>query len=210
MGPRRARVIRWLVILASGLALPSVLASAQGNGGNSNSRADSTSARSGRYADACSQGNARYAKHDFPGAIAYYRGATELDPKNPMAYYLLGEAWLAAGNVAEAEVALNRASLESSEKDPAMRARILFVVADLKERQWKWDDARSAWQVYIDWTGRFPNSAAFPASARSRQRVIDAMLQQDKAYEAVRRRITETSDGGVFTDLSKSPPDASK
>ncbi|HXN33267.1 MAG TPA: hypothetical protein VN894_15450, partial [Polyangiaceae bacterium] len=66
------------------------------------------------------------------------------------------------------------------------------------------------WQVYLDWTSRFPHAAAFPASARSRQQVIDAMLQQDKVYEVVRRRIAETKDGGVFTDLSKSPSEGAK
>jgi hypothetical protein len=86
-----------------------------------------------------------------------------------------------------------------------MHARALFVIADLKERQWKWDDAKAAWQAYLDWTNRFPNAGTFPASARSRQQVIDVMLKQDKAYEIVRRRIAETKDGGVFTDLSKSP-----
>jgi hypothetical protein len=116
---------------------------------------------------------------------------------------LIGEAQLAAGNIAEAEAAWNRALLESSEKDPAVRGRILFVIADLKERQWKWEDAKVAWQVYSDWARSVPSESAFPASALSRRQVIDVMLRQDKNYEIVRRRIAETQDGGVFTDLSK-------
>jgi hypothetical protein len=40
----------------------------------------------------------------------------------------------------------------------------------------------------------------------SRQQVIDAMQKQDKAYAVVRQRIADTKAGGVFTDLSKSPP----
>jgi hypothetical protein len=79
-------------------------------------------------------------------------------------------------------------------------------LADLRERQKKWDDARAAWQVYLDWAAKFPAAGAFPTSGQSRQRVIDAMLKQDKAYEVVRQRIADTKNGNTFTDLSKSPP----
>jgi tetratricopeptide (TPR) repeat protein len=151
-----------------------------------------------------------YASRDFQRAVAFYRSAIEADPKNPLGHFLLGEAQLAAGDVVDAEATWNRAALESGEKDPALRARILFVIADLKERQWRWDDAKAAWQVYLEWTSRFPSAAGFPASARSRLQVIDAMLKQEKAYEVVRKRIAETKDGGAFTDLAKSPSEGSK
>jgi tetratricopeptide (TPR) repeat protein len=205
MRSRRTRVIPWLVLLA--LALPPVYAAAQDTGPAGR---DHKAIPSGKYTGLCSEGNAKYALRDFPAAIAHYHAAIELDPKNPLGHYLLGEAQLAAGNVADAEASWNRASLESGERDPAMRSRVLFVIADLKERQWKWDDAKAAWQVYLDWASRFPNAAAYPASARSRQQVIDAMLRQDKSYEVVRRRIEETKDGGVFTDLSKAPSERAK
>jgi tetratricopeptide (TPR) repeat protein len=163
-----------------------------------------------KYKDACSQGNAKYVAHDYAGAIAAYQSATAIDPKNPLAYYFLGEAQLAAGSLTEADSAWNRAALESGEGDPALRAKILFVLADLRERQKKWDDARAAWQVYLDWAAKFPAAGAFPTSGQSRQRVIDAMLKQDKAYEVVRQRIADTKNGNTFTDLSKSPPTGAK
>jgi tetratricopeptide (TPR) repeat protein len=191
-------------MLAPALALLPVAALAQG-GPAAKTHDEVPAAPSVKYVEACTRGNVKYATRDFQGAIALYRGAIELDPKNPLGYYLLGEAQLAAGNIAEADAAWSRASAESGERDPAMHARALFVIADLKERQWKWDDAKTAWQAYLDWANRFPNAVAFPASARSRLQVIDVMLKQDKAYEIVRRRIAETKDGGVFTDLSKSP-----
>jgi tetratricopeptide (TPR) repeat protein len=157
------------------------------------------------YKEACSQGNAKYAARDFPGAVQAYQKAIEIDPNNALAHYYLGEAQLAAGNTMEAEAAWNRASLAANEKDPALRARILFVIADLKERQKKWDEARAAWQVYLDWAAKFPNAGAFPGSGQSRQQAIDSMKKQDTAYAAVRQRIADTKAGGVFTDLSKSP-----
>jgi tetratricopeptide (TPR) repeat protein len=210
MPPRRTRVIPPLLLLAPALALAPILAFAQGGGSGPKKVDETAAAPSAKYAGICLQGNAKYASRDFDAAIALYRSAIESDPKNPLGHYLLGEAQLAAGNVAEADAAWNRASLESSEKDPTLRARILFVIADLKEREWKWDDAKAAWQVYLDWARSFPNAVVFPASAHSRQQVIDVMLMRDKACEVVRRRIAETKDGGVFTDLSKAPADAAK
>jgi tetratricopeptide (TPR) repeat protein len=170
----------------------------------------SGAAGSPKYKEACSRGNTKYAARDFPGAIEAYQAAIELEPKNPFAHYLLGEAQLAAGSLTEADAAWNRAALESGEADPALRAKILFVLADLRERQKKWDDARAAWQVYLDWAAKYPAASAFPTSGKSRQQVIDAMLKQDKAYEVVRQRIADTKNGNVFTDLSKSPPASGK
>jgi tetratricopeptide (TPR) repeat protein len=196
---------RWVVsgvLFVAALATVPVLALGEGGGSKTQ---EASLASSSKYAQACAQGNAKYGARDFQGAIAEYRAAIELDTKNPLGHYLLGEAQLAAGNVPEADATWNRALAASSDKDPAMHARILFVLADLRERQSKWDDAKTAWQTYLDYANRFPNAGAFPASAHSRQQVIDVMLKQDKAYEIVRKRIAEAKDGGVFTDLSKSP-----
>ncbi|MGH7437505.1 MAG: tetratricopeptide repeat protein [Polyangiaceae bacterium] len=160
------------------------------------------------YLKICEGGNAKYAGRDFTGAIDEYRKAIELAPKQALAFYFMGEAQLAAGNLTEADAAWNRASLESNEQDPVVRARVLFVVADLRERQKRWDDAKTAWQLYIDWAAKYPSSNAVTASGQSRQQVIDTMLKQDKAYDVVRERIKATADGGVFTDMAKSPPAA--
>jgi tetratricopeptide (TPR) repeat protein len=170
----------------------------------------STTSPSPKYKEALSQGTGKYAARDFAGAIDAYRRAIELDPKNPLGHYLLGEAQLAAGSLTEADAAWNRAALESSDRDPSLRAKILFVLADLRERQKKWEDAKAAWQVYLDWATRYPKAGAFPASGQSRQQFIDSMLKQDKAYEVVRQRIADTKGGGVFSDMSKAPPEGAK
>ncbi|MGH7269966.1 MAG: tetratricopeptide repeat protein, partial [Polyangiaceae bacterium] len=165
--------------------------------------AASSSAAPRAYTESCAQGNAKYASRDFAGAIDLYRKAIESSPHKPLGHYLLGEAQLAAGNLTEADASWSRAALESGDQDPAMRARILFVIADLKEREKKWDDAKAAWQVYADWAARYPDAGAFPQSAQSREQVISTMLAQDKAYEIVRERIARTADGGVFTTVPK-------
>jgi tetratricopeptide (TPR) repeat protein len=178
-------------------------------GGDGSASTDSSSALAGQaggFKDAVAQGTTKYAARDFAGAVASFQKAIEADPKNPLGHYFLGEAQLAAGNLTEAEAAWNRASLEAADKDPALRSKILFVLADLKERQHKWDDARAAWQVYLDWAAKSPNAGAFVGSGQSRQKSIDTMQQQDKSYAVVRQRIADTKTGNVFTDLSKPSP----
>jgi tetratricopeptide (TPR) repeat protein len=192
-----------VVLLVPALALAPVLAW----GGGAKKKTDaSASAPSREYSTTCAQGNSRYVARDFDGAIALYRKAIERAPHQALGYYLLGEAQLAAGNLPEAEASWTRAATEAGEKDPALEARILFVTADLKERQKKWEDAKAAWQVYLDWANRFPDVGVFPASAQSREAVLDTVIKQDKTSEIVRQRIAASQDGGVFSDSTKSPP----
>jgi tetratricopeptide (TPR) repeat protein len=159
------------------------------------------------YTSACATGNARYATKEYDAAVASYRKAVELAPDKPLAYYLLGEAQVAAGNLGEADAAFNHA-LEASGNDVSLHAKVLFCLADLKERQRKWEEARTAWQTYLDWADHHPNASAFPTTAQSRMQVLDGVLKQDKQYEVVRQRIAASADGGVFSDPAKSPPPA--
>lgn len=207
-----------LLLLPALVAAP-LSALADGSKGGAKKKGDDAAAASAaatppknmpskEYLKLCEAGNAKYAGRDFAGAIEQYRKAIELTPKHALAFYLMGEAQLAAGNLTEADAAWNRAALESNEQDPSLRAKVLFVTADLRERQKRWDDAKAAWQVYLDWAAKYPAASTFVASAQSRQQVIDTMLKQDKAYDVVRERINSTKNGGVFTDLSKTPPAA--
>jgi tetratricopeptide (TPR) repeat protein len=220
-GKRTLPGVPGLLLAAALVAAPSP-ASAQGGGASGTGGTKATSkkdaadatpappknAPSKEYVKLCEAGNAKYAGRDFAGAIEQYRKAIELTPKHALAFYFMGEAQLASGNLTEADAAWTRASLESNEQDPALRARVLFVVADLREREKRWDDAKAAWQVYLDWATKYPTSNAFASTAQSRLQVIDTMLKQDKAYDVVRERIASTKNGGVFTDMSKSPPAA--
>ncbi|MGD0527689.1 MAG: tetratricopeptide repeat protein [Polyangiaceae bacterium] len=193
-------------LLLPALALAAAPALAEGGKKKPAAVADDSTGGGAKYREACKDGNTKYAARDFVAAIAAYQKAIEIDPNNALGHYFLGEAQLAAGNLIEAEAAWNRASLAASDKEPALRARVLFVLADLKERQKKWDEARAAWQVYLDWAAKYPNAGAFPGSGQSRQQAIDSMKKQDAAYAVVRQRIADTKTGGVFTDLTKSPP----
>jgi tetratricopeptide (TPR) repeat protein len=157
----------------------------------------SAQADGAKFADACKQGNDKYEAKDIPAAIELYKKATALQPRNPLGHYLLGEAQLGAGDLVAAEAAWLQAEQVADAGPPGLKAKVLFVIADLRERQKKWDDAKAAWQKYADFAAKVPDGGAFPDSAQSRSQMIDDMLKQDKSYEVVRQRIRD-EDGGAL------------
>jgi len=143
-----------------------------------------------------SKGNEKFVAKDVQGAIDAYRRAIQLAPKNPLGHYMLGVGLLAAGNPQEAEVSFKQAA-DVGEGSPPIKARALFALADLKERQKKWEEAKSAWQTYADYVGKHAD-AGYPESASTKTAALDDMLKQDKAYDVVRERIAaEKADGGA-------------
>ena len=134
-----------------------------------------------------SKGNEKFIAKDVQGAIDAYRRAIQLAPKNPLGHYMLGVGLLAAGNAQEAEISFKQA-VEVGESAPPIKARALFALADLKERQKKWEEAKAAWQTYADYVSKHAG-AGYPESAASKSQALDDMLKQDKAYDIVRERI---------------------
>jgi tetratricopeptide (TPR) repeat protein len=148
------------------------------------------------FMEVCVQANARYVSHDTAGAIDLYRKAIKLQPRNPLGHYLLGEALLGTGNLQEAEASWLEADQVVDNGPPWIKAKVLFVLADMREREKKWEDAKVAWQRYIDYCGKHAD-VGLPASGSSRMQAIDEMLKQDKAYDIVRQRIKEEKEGGA-------------
>jgi len=147
-------------------------------------------------------GNARFMSKDFAGAAEHYRRAIQLQPKNPLGHLALGEALLALGKIEEAD-AIWRQGAEVGDAFPNLKAKVLFCVADAKERQKKWDDARAAWQRYNEYAAANPDAGAFPASGAARIQAIDEMVKQDRAYDVVRKRIDEERDSGLAADARR-------
>jgi tetratricopeptide (TPR) repeat protein len=141
-----------------------------------------------RYMEAMIKGSAQYVARDFAGALETFRGAIPLAPKNPLGHYLTAETQLAMKNLTEADASLQQAEPLTDERTAGVRAKVLFLVADLKERQKKWDEAKTAWNAYAEWATTHAQ-VAFPTTAKSRIQAIDEVAKQDKAYEAVRQRI---------------------
>ena len=143
------------------------------------------------WMERCLLGNAKYLAHDVPAAIDLYRQAIQLAPKRPLPHYLLGEALLGAGSLPEAEAALNDAEQTSDDRAPDVRGKILFVLADVREREKKWEDAKASWKTYSEYAAKHLDAGMTPATPAARIQAIDDMLKLDKAYEIVRQRIAD-------------------
>jgi len=147
----------------------------------------------------------KYGTKDYTGAIDLTKKAIQLNPRNPLGPYLLGEEYLATGNLGEAEAVFLQARELSDSKNPALRAKVLFAVADLYERQRKLDKALAAWKAYEEHAGKFPDAGSFPASAAGRVKAIEKVNELEAKYVAVRERIVAEKDAGREGSVS-SPP----
>jgi predicted Zn-dependent protease len=139
--------------------------------------------------EAVAEGNDKLVARDAPGAIESYRRAIKLQPRNPLGHLMLGQALVTTNALAEAEAAL-KAGEALADTAPGIKSRILFSLADLKERQKKLEEAKAAWQRYAEHASK-RDTTAFASTATARITAIDEALKQEKAYEIVRQRIAE-------------------
>jgi tetratricopeptide (TPR) repeat protein len=186
-----------LALVLGALASTAELAAAGGKG-----PAPAASKSQTDFDNAVNQGMVKYVEHDIPRAIELFRQATQIQPRNPLGYYLLGEAQLGAGSLPDAEAAWLQGDQVSDSGPPGVKGKLLFVLADLRERQGRWDDAKAAWKRYADFCAQSSDAGLFPESAATRIRDIEKMQQQWKDYTIVRKRIRD-EDGGA---LGKMPP----
>lgn len=146
-----------------------------------------------KFMETIVEGNAKFVSRDFPGAIEVYRRAIQLQPTNAFGHYMLGEAQSASGNLPEAQASWEQAD-SVGDKTPSVKVKVLFCLADLKERLKKWDDAKTAWQRYKQFIADHAKDTSvigFVTSADARIQAIDEAQKQDKAYEIVRTRIAQ-------------------
>jgi len=137
--------------------------------------------------EAIKKGDNAVLARDFDGAIAAYREAIQSQPQNPMGHYRLGEAQLGKGDQKEAELAWN-AGLRFADKDPVMKAKLLFVLADLRERQKSHDEATTRWTDY----GKAASDKAakgYPATPEDRKKRIATVKELATQYADVKVRI---------------------
>jgi tetratricopeptide (TPR) repeat protein len=145
---------------------------------------------------AVADGNTKFAAKDFPAAIEAYKKAVQVAPTDPLGHYLVAEAQLAQGNIADAQTALSAAE-KVGDKRPDVMGKVLFLEADVKEREKKWADAKTAWGRYNEWASKHGDSGAMPATATARVQAIEDWTKLDTTYDDVRKRIAaEKTDGG--------------
>jgi hypothetical protein len=120
--------------------------------------------------------------------MQHYNDAVKSDPHNPWAHYRLAEAQLQKGQMDEAQASLQTA-VASAKEDAVVKAKALFMLADLAERQRKLEDANADWAHYSEHIAAHKDVKGFPASASDRQQRIAARQDYLVKYAAVAERI---------------------
>jgi tetratricopeptide (TPR) repeat protein len=134
---------------------------------------------------------------DFDTAIAKYRSIIAEDPRNALAHYRIAQAQALKGDFNEAEQAYF-AALRFSGTNDALRAKVLFCIADLRERQKAYEAAVDAWTEYEKQGVKMPRATPHVAVAAERKNRIaewkktSAVAAETKARNA--RRLKELED----------------
>ena len=145
------------------------------------------------YSAPVQKGDNSLLARDLEGAVSAYKQEIEKNPTAPLGHYRLGEAELARGNLTEAEIAWQSA-LRFVGNDENMKSKILFVLADLKERQKANDDAVTRWKDYEAHARAQPAAKGHPATAVERVKRADEWKKVSADAAVVRERIKKRLD----------------
>lgn len=142
------------------------------------------------YIEAIVKGDHAYVARDFEGAIAAYREAIKAEPERPLAHYRIGCAQLAKGDQKEAEAAFVD-GLRFVARDGSLKAKLIFALADLRERQKNNDEAIGRWKEYSKNAEDDKEAITYPATATERIARNEAWKQNAADSAAVKERIAK-------------------
>jgi tetratricopeptide (TPR) repeat protein len=142
------------------------------------------------YLELINKGDRAYVARDFDGAIAAFREAVQSQPQNAVGHHRLGAAQLAKGDQKEAEAAFVN-GLRFVGKDASLRGKLLFALADLRERQKNSDEAIGRWKEYARNAEDAREAVTYPATATERLARNEAWKQNAQASAAVKDRIAK-------------------
>lgn len=142
------------------------------------------------YQELIVKGDRAYVARDFDGAIAAYREAIQKDPQNALGHYRVGAAQLAKGDQKEAEAAWV-AGLRFVSGDGSLKARLLFALADLRERQKNNDEAIARWKDYSANAEAEKEAVTYPATATERALRNEAWKKLAAESAEVKERIAK-------------------
>jgi tetratricopeptide (TPR) repeat protein len=183
MLPRRSRAALVLAVtLAASMWAAPAAAQKKGDGRKE------TEGLSKPYVDALGKGQAAFAARDFAASSVAFQDAIKVDPQAMLGFYRLGEAQRANGKLDEADATWQSAL---NKKGPAeLKAKVLMVIADLRERQGKWQAAKEAWGAYAAFLTS-SKARGFPQTPTERQKQADRRMKDEKDYGAVKERIKQ-------------------
>ena len=142
------------------------------------------------YMELIIKGDRAYAARDFDAAIATYREVIQTAPQNALGYSRLGAAQLAKGDQKEAEAAFVN-GLRFVGKDATLRGKLIFALADLRERQKNSDEAIGRWKEYAKNAEDSREALTYPATATERLARNEAWKQNAADSADVKTRIAK-------------------
>jgi tetratricopeptide (TPR) repeat protein len=138
--------------------------------------------------EALKAGDNAYIARDFDAAVEAYRKAITAEPRNPTGHLRMGEAQVAKGDMEEGEKSYTAASRFAA-KDPVLKAKALFLLADLRERQKNHKEARDRWAMYADFAKEQQQAKAHPKTAADRSQRVEQWQKLQAEYAPVKERI---------------------
>lgn len=135
------------------------------------------------------QGHAAYLVRDYDKALELYRQAGEKMPKSSAAHYFIGCALEALGEDEKAEESYRTAYLMATGSEQVYKGVALVKVALLLEKKGDLDEAKEAWEGYLEIASAKGVKPDLTSLAEKRIEAITAVLDLASAYEPVRERI---------------------
>jgi len=141
------------------------------------------------FTEALKRGDAALLARDMEAAVVAYRDALAQEPENALAYYRIAEAQILKGDLKEAETALVAGLRAVVATNLSLKAKLLFALADLRERQKAYDEASAKWAEYEAFTTEQKDAQGFPASGAERKKVVEAWKKLSADSVEVKARI---------------------
>ena len=142
------------------------------------------------YQELIVKGDRAYVARDFDGAIAAYREAIKTEPEKALGHYRVGAAQLAKGDQKEAEAAYVN-GLRFVGKDGTLKGKLIFALADLRERQKNNDEAIGRWKEYSKNADDEKEAITYPATATERVARNEAWKKNVADSAEVKTRIAK-------------------
>jgi tetratricopeptide (TPR) repeat protein len=140
------------------------------------------------YLEIINKGDRAYVARDFDGAIAAYREAIQAEPQNALGHYRVGAAQLAKGDQKEAEAAFTD-GLRFVGRNGSLKGKLIFALADLRERQKANDEAIARWKDYSKNAEDEKEAITYPATATERVSRNEAWKKNAADSAEVKERI---------------------
>ncbi|MFT3773618.1 MAG: hypothetical protein QM820_50225 [Minicystis sp.] len=139
------------------------------------------------YMELIVKGEAAFVARDIQGATTAFQDAIKTDTDQMLGFYRLAEAEIEQGKLEDAEKTFEAGLSKRGPDD--LKAKILFSIADLKERQKKWQAAKDAWSSYAAFLQGNAKVKGYPATATERMKQAERRLKDEIEYGKVKDRI---------------------